>query len=330
MQQRHLKGKYLSFKLAGGKTDDYEKLQEQIIDNLSRYVFYECDKLELVFPKENPVFKQESDFRIENGNSLYFKDSWRYNSPFSIYLFNLICDGKIKEHWFKKFLTKWDDDYIIQNLSDEFGETPWNEKLHITKENRNNNGIKTSNDSFLKQVEDYIDNELREVEEIYDEEKIEDLKSILQNFKDQPNAKRRSFNLLAKLKLCKRLRISYNDAWEFNKIEAGDYKFFIHSARGAFAYIHPNELLKMRDEGYKMAVDYGSRDIRIYNTPQEIINLYQNYLMLYQQPDDIDEVFQICEESGSREKYHFLIVDSEKQSDEVTAVLKLMNIESYD
>jgi hypothetical protein len=322
------KGKFLAFKLEEGDVGTFEKLTEKIIKKLSQYSFYECDKIELVFPKENPIFRQESDLLTDESNGFYFSGLWNHNQDIVSILHMIICKEKITLPWFRKFLTKWNTKQIIQQLLVDFDNTPWDEILN--EENQNDNGNESSNESFFKQVEDYIDNELREAEEIYDEDKIEDLKSILQNFKDQPNAKRNSFNFLAKLKLCKRIGISYNDAWEFNKIEEEDHKYFIHSARGAFAYIHPNELIKMRDEKFKMAIDYGSRDIRIYHTPEEIINLYQNFLMLYQQAPDADEIFKICEESGEREKYHFLIVDSEKQNNEVSAILKLMNIETYD
>jgi len=171
---------------------------------------------------------------------------------------------------------------------------------------------------------------LREVEDIYDENKIEDLKSILESYKDHPEERRNSLNLLAKLKLCKKLGIEFNDDWEFNQVTDSNNKFFIHSARGAFAYIHPHELLQMRDNGFNMAIDYGMQDIRIYYSHLEIIELYQNYLMLYQENPDPHEIIRLCEENQAAQKFHFLIVDRERETEEAKAILKILNIQNYE
>ena len=86
----------------------------------------------------------------------------------------------------------------------------------------------------------------------------------------------------------------------------------------------------MKDEGYKMAIDYGTQDIRIYNSHSEIISLYQNYLMLYQGKPSEEDVLSICENSISKEKLHFLIADREKQVGEGLAIFKFLNNDSYD
>jgi hypothetical protein len=182
---------------------------------------------------------------------------------------------------------------------------------------------------FLTEVVNFIES-MKEVEDIYDSDKIEDLKSILAEFKNHPKEKQLTFNLLAKLKLCKKLSLNYDRNWSFNSIESGDIKYLIHSARGSFAYIHPNEILKMKDEGYKMAIDYGTQDIRIYNSYSEIISLYQNYLMLYQGNPSEEDVLSICENSISKEKFHFLIADREKQVGEGLAIFKFLNNDTYD
>ena len=186
-----------------------------------------------------------------------------------------------------------------------------------------------TNSTFLDEVNDFIES-MRDIEDIYDEEKVEELKTILAAFKDQPDGKRKAFNLLAKLKLCKHIGLSYDDGWDFNKVENRNEKYFIHSARGSFAYIHPNEILHMRDEGFKMAIDFGTHDIRIYNSPVDIIELYQNYLMLYQGKPDEADILGICEDNQYKAKFHFLIVDRERQTNDALAILKILNTDSYE
>jgi hypothetical protein len=130
--------------------------------------------------------------------------------------------------------------------------------------------------------------------------------------------------------LCKRIGLNYDNNWEFNKVDTGNERYFIHSARGSFAYIHPNEILQMRDEGFKMAIDFGTHDIRIYNSHSDIIELYQNYLMLYQGKPSEDDILSICEDNQDKAKFHFLIVDREKQTNDALAILKILNTDSYE
>lgn len=226
--------------------------------------------------------------------------------------------GKVTEKIFHRYIFDETEIEIIQELNKTY-DIPEN-WLNKIQENEN---------QFRKEVEQFIES-LLEVEDIYDEEKVQELKSILADFKNQPDEKRKTFNLLAKLKLCRRLGLSYDSNWEFNKVDNGNEKYFIHSARGSFAYIHPNELLQMRDKGFKMAIDFGTNDIRIYNSPSEIIELYKNYLMLYQGKPSEEDILNLCEDTQDKAKFHFLIVDREKQTNDALAILKILNYDSYE
>jgi hypothetical protein len=86
----------------------------------------------------------------------------------------------------------------------------------------------------------------------------------------------------------------------------------------------------MKNDDYKMAIDFGMNDLRIFDTYDQILNLYDNYLMLYQDNSDESNILDICENNQDKAKFHFLIVDKEKQTDEAQAILKLFNTETYE
>ena len=313
------RAKYLACKLNNGYKN-IEELANKIIEKIKDHSFYECSQIKYVFPENNPIYEKSIDF-IGQEDVIKFTGYWKNNEKVRQFLYNQIDDEQLPRTWFDNLISRWEEKEIIAKLEDDFGPSLWGSP--------NNEEQETQRD-FIKEVEDYIDNHLKEVEDIYDDDKITELKNMLQNFSNHEKGKQEAFNMLAKLKLCKKEGLLFKKDWKRNEVEEGEVKYFIHSARGAFAYIHPNEILRMQDEGFKMAIDYGRLDIRIYEKAEEIISLYENYLMLYQKPEDIDDVIKICEESKSRSKFHFLIVDSEKQTDDVQAILKLMNVQNYE
>jgi len=313
------KAKFIAFKI---DSENCQKVETELIEKLNNLSFYEVESIEKVFPVDNPIFKTELNIYTEE-DKVFYKGYWKTNSDVIAYLFELIQHDKVEKLWFENLINRWDDSKVIENLNENVGATPseW--------EASPKNIIESSAKGFLDEVNEYIES-MKEIEDIYDEEKIEDLKSILADYKEQPDGKRKLYNLLAKLKLCKIEKLNYDDSWEFNKVVCGNKKFFIHSARGSFAYIHPNEILQMRDDGFKMAIDYGTNDIRIYNTHSEIIELYKNYLMLYQGEPSEEEILGVCDDNRNKSKFHFLIVDKEKQTDDALAILNILNYESYD
>lgn len=313
------KAKFIAFKI---DSENCQKIETELIEKLNNLSFYEVESIEKVFPVDNPIFKTELKIYTEE-DKVFYKGYWKTNSDVIAYLFELIQHDKVEKLWFENLINRWDDSKVIENLNENVGATPseW--------EASPKNIIESSAKGFLDEVNEYIES-MKEIEDIYDEEKIEDLKSILADYKEQPDGKKKSYNLLAKLKLCKIEKLNYDDSWEFNKVVCGNKKFFIHSARGSFAYIRPNEILQMRDDGFKMAIDYGTNDIRIYNTHSEIIELYKNYLMLYQGEPSEEEILGVCDDNRNKSKFHFLIVDKEKQTDDALAILNILNYESYD
>ena len=316
------KSKFIAFKI---DHLNYIEIEEQIIDKIQQYNFHEVSSIVKIFPQDNPIYisNEYELYKVVEANKILYKNNWKTNSEVIDFLFTLVSNDRIERKWFENIINRWDENKIIENLNENIGETPPEWKSHQSVKNDN-----TKSD-FLTEVENFIES-MKEVEDIYDADKIEDLKSILAEFKNHPKEKQLTFNLLAKLKLCKKLSLNYDRNWEFNSIESGNEKFLIHSARGSFAYIHPNEILKMKDDGYKMAIDYGTKDIRIYYSHTEIIALYQNYLMLYQGSPNEEDILSICKNSMGKEKFHFLIADREKQVGEGLAIFKFLNNETYD
>lgn len=178
---------------------------------------------------------------------------------------------------------------------------------------------------FVKEVEDFIANELEGTEW---SQHIVELKALLQLDISPGEQKKKVYNLLAKLKLAKYRNIKFDNVdevnREFNYLEGNEEKYIVHSARGNFAYIAPIELLKMRDEEFMMALDFGNKiPIKIYHQAEEILSLNTNHLLLYQNDKTIEELFAFCESNQSANK-RLLIIDKDHASNKSKELLKLM------
>ncbi|WP_138994218.1 ATP-binding protein [Larkinella sp. C7] len=178
---------------------------------------------------------------------------------------------------------------------------------------------------FIKEVEEFISAELEDTEWA---DYIPELKNILELSIDQPKEKQKLYNLIAKIKLAKSTLIHFDRAdKDYNRLVDGDEKYFIHSARGSFAYIHPNEILSMRDNGYKIALDFGSKfPIKIYHKAEDILSLNTNHLLAYQYEKTMDDLFMFCEHNKDANK-HLLIVDKDISRGKSNDIFKLLNPE---
>lgn len=312
------RAEFVAFVIANGESR-YSTVAEQLKTFINKQCYIECDELCDTINYGSLTWKRERKF-LDANPKIYFTDELASKKgEIRKYLFKCVLQqGKLTEKLFHRYIFDEAEIEIIKEL---------NKTYDIPEEWLNK--IQENDNQFRTEVEQFIES-LLEVEDIYDEEKVQELKSILADFKNQPDEKRKTFNLLAKLKLCKRIGLSYDSNWGFNEVYNGNERYFIHSARGSFAYIHPNELLRMRDAGFKMAIDFGTSDIRIYDSPEEIIELYKNYLMLYQGNHSNEDILSICENNQSKAKFHFLIVDREKQTNDALAILKILNNESYE
>jgi hypothetical protein len=199
-----------------------------------------------------------------------------------------------------------------------------NEELKKKLQGDNNQDEPELKNSFLDDVNEFIS----ELEGPEWNDFIPELKNILELSVSQPKEKQKLFNLIAKIKLAKELDIHFEVAnKDYNHLEYGNEKYFVHSARGAFAYIHPNEILKMKDDGYKMALDFSTKSrIKIYETAEEILQLNTNHILAYQYEKSMEELFSFCKANRDTNK-HLLIIDKNNSGEKSRALLKLLNIE---
>lgn len=215
-----------------------------------------------------------------------------------------------------------------QNNSTSQDDHSEEEEYSTHANNQDSDSIKEKQETefdFIKEVENFISSELENTEWA---EYIPELKNILELSKSHPKEKQKLYNLVAKLKLAKATAIHFDKAdKDFNQLINGNNKYFVHSARGSFAYIHTNEILRMRDEGFKMALDFGSKTpIKIYETAEDILSLNKNHLLAYQDEKTMDDLFLFCENNRDAHK-HLLVVDRDNSREKSNDIFKLLNPE---
>jgi hypothetical protein len=288
------------------------------------------------------IIEEEYDFEVLEEKSI----EWKTVGNFSIYLFNdsmpkIVKLDEIKDYIFYRynsddFAVNENSIYINENLdtkktlqktaSDDSNNFSFIDLWTLFEENNKNKNEenKETNSTFLNDVNEFIS----ELEGTEWNEFVIELKNILELSVSQPKEKQKLFNLIAKIKLAKELEIHFELAnKDYNHLENGDEKYFVHSARGAFAYIHPNEILRMKNEGYKMALDFSTKKrIKIYNTAEEILQLNTNHILSYQNEKTMDELFTFCQANRDANK-HLLIIDKNNSGEKSKVLLKLLNIE---
>lgn len=179
-----------------------------------------------------------------------------------------------------------------------------------------------TNPTFLEDVNNFIS----ELEGTEWSSFVPELKNILELSVSNPKEKQKLFNLIAKIKLTKITGVKFEESdVEYNVVKIKNENYFVHSARGAFAYIHPNEILKMKSDKYKLALDFG-RKFEIYETAEKILQLNSNHILTYQGDKQMNELFTFCEANREANK-HLLIIDKNNSGEKSRALLKLLNIE---
>jgi hypothetical protein len=195
----------------------------------------------------------------------------------------------------------------------------------LSKENEFITQINGPEYDIVREVAEFITSELEDTEWA---DHIPELKIILELSIAHPREKQKLFNLIAKLKLAKATKIHFDTAdSDFNQLTSGEERYFVHSARGSFAYIHTNEILRMKNEGFKMALDFGSRSpIKIYQTAEEILRLNTSHLLVYQYEKTIGDLFNFCEHNSDANK-HLLVIDRENSREKSNDIFRLLNPE---
>ncbi|MFN8438246.1 MAG: hypothetical protein U0V72_11490 [Cytophagales bacterium] len=338
-----------------------EKLSSNKIMLLNTFELLKEKGIELTNDNEFSIFKEI--VRVINssrtkGQELIIQDEynfgvleeksteWKTINDFSIYLFNgsmpkTVKLDKIQDYIFYQYN---DTDFAVNGNSIFINESTDSKKTlqKVASDDTNNFSFEDlwslfednkkdtkqekqeANSTFLDDVNEFIS----ELEGTEWNDFVPELKNILELSVSHPKEKQKLFNLIAKIKLAKELDIHLEVAnKDYNHLENGSEKYFVHSARGAFAYIHPNEILKMKDEGYKMALDFSTKSrIKIYETAEEILQLNTNHILAYQHEKTMDELFSFCQANRDANK-HLLIIDKNNSGEKSRALLKLLNIE---
>jgi hypothetical protein len=299
---------YLAYNIKNGAAD-YLTHSKQILALVNNLSFIKCDDLSNTIIHGDLVWKWELTIKIDNNTIYFIEDFKSKKSAIRKHLFELISKyGAIKEKVFNRYVFDDSEKSIIEELEKNYDTLPDDWKS-----------------SWIKEVEEFIQIELENTEW---NEYIPELKNILELSKSHPKEKQKLYNLIAKLKLAKATLIRFDKAdKDYNHLSDGVEKYFVHSARGSFAYIHPNEILRMRDEGYKMALDFGAKSrIKIYNSAEDILSLNTSHLLAYQYEKTFDELFSFCHANRDANK-HLLIIDKENSTDKSKDIFKLLNPE---
>lgn len=293
------------------------------------------------------IIQEEFDFEILGSKST----EWKSIGDFSIYLYKGSLPKILKLHEIQDYIfyRYSEGDYAVNGMNIYLNENEDKTKTlqKVALDSNNNFTSEDSKDIELSEIKAELDKLKQQVkpppqepdsfidevnEFIADLERTEwndyvpELKNLLQDFLNQTIEKQKLFNLIAKIKLTKEKNVKYEDSDDgFNVVQIGSEKYFVHSARGAFAYVHPSEILKMKKYGYKMALDFGKR-FKTYDTAEEILKLNSNHIITYQGEKQMEELFSFCEANKDANK-HLLIIDKDNASEKSRALLKLLNIE---
>jgi len=304
------RAEYLAFALKKG-LNEYLPIASQIIDSINSLKFVKCKELYFSISHGSLNWKRDVPIHPSNETIYYIDDLSERKSELRLLLIKHLSKyGSISEKQFKRILIEDDEKDIIDSFDKDF-EIP--------------EGWKRKKSRYIEEVEDFILNELENTEW---SEYIIELKNILELSLNHPKEKQKLYNLIAKLKLAKHRNIHFESAdKDYNHLQNGNEKYFVHSARGAFAYIHPNEILKMKNDGYKMALDFSTKSrIKVYDTAEEILQLNTSHILAYQGEKPIEDLISFCEANKDANK-HLLIIDRDNSGEKSKALLKLLNLE---
>lgn len=321
------RAKYIAFKI---DNENWAETKELIKAKIKEFSFSECAKIKYVLPTEPPKVVKETEFTQED-EAIFFTSYWKQNNELIAFLHKKINDENITEVWFKNLVVRWNDKQVIINLKGEF-EIPkeWEENIEedITIEEDTDEVTPANNSNFVNEVNEFI-GQLEDDKEWSDY--VPELKNLASLATEHPKKKQKLFNLMAKVKLAKTLNLHFEKSnKDFNHLEDNDKKYIVHSARGAFAYIHPSEILKMQNEGYKMALDFSTKSpIRIYDTAEEILGLNKTHILTYKGENEFVDLISFCEANQQAGK-HLLIIDKANAGEKSKALAKLLNMDEDD
>lgn len=305
--------KYIAFKI---DNSNYDEVEMDIIQKITSYAFYAVSRIEKVFKEDIKYnYSKPFDFYIEN-NKLYFIGNWKFNTELIDWMLEYIFNNKIQKGFFQSILTKSESE-IKEALKFEFESIPGSWSEITQKETESENIL------FLNEIYSFIEND-------YSESEVAELKQLLMGFKDGSKNRTYLLNSIAKLKLIKEksskpLSIEELKKWDFHELEINNEKYLVHSARSSFAYISPSDIIKMKEENYFMALDFGmKRGMKIIKDYEIILKLNRNKILFFKGDKTINELYNMCI-SNNKAGVHFLMIDRENELNDNNVLNKLLN-----
>lgn len=308
------KARYIAFDYE--PNDEFKNEELALIDSIEEKIFYEVSKINGI---SNEVTLSEAidfgQFHVDN-DRIYYVGKWIENEKLLGWILESIVGFKgFTKEYLVSFQTRKERD-IIRSLEDK---NPQASKI-LGKDRENEN---------LK-VQREINEVCKTLEETEWSSCIPILEEIMNLDLTLSEKEIRAYNLIAKIKLAKSQKnISFDpedlSKHDFNILRGNKVNYYVHSARGAFAYIPPSELIKMRDEGYKMALDFGmNKEIKIYHSAEEVLKLNTNHLLLYSKEKPVEDMIAFCGKNNDKNK-HLLLIDRENTEHDLEELLRITN-----
>ncbi|MDC1266745.1 hypothetical protein N8Z75_02085, partial [Crocinitomicaceae bacterium] len=305
------KARFIAFYIT--PDEGFKEQQEKLIASVNNFKFFQVDKIESYY--DNYDFFIPSEY-YKDEQSIYYVEKWINNVYIKEFLdLEIINNTNINAEVIKYCHENSEED-IIKVL------IPKNKKA---KDILNIQSTEAKKKKFDEEIISFI----AELEETEWENHIPELKRILElgnlGGDTMSDTMKQAYNLMAKLKLAKEKEILFDPSeTDFNILESDKDKFFVHSARGSFAYIFPNELVKMHEDGYKMALDFGAKtSIKIYNTAKDVLDLNTNHLMFYQKEKSYEDLIEFCKNNNGENK-RLLVIDPESANKRSKEIRKLL------
>jgi len=308
------KAKFIAFKI---DHTNYEEVEAEIIEKISAFEFYEVTSMAKVFPKINPIYKEELSFYYEEDeNKIYYKGNWKTNSELIIYLHKNILVEKIPEAWFENVINRWDEKEIFHLLKGEFGNIPplW-ESVYGEIQASPEDGT----DSGETIWDDYSEDEASYIKEIV---------NISYNKEGQEDA-----NTTAKIKTLMFIKDDYGTSIitdEGRYLTAGNDEIVVRSAQRGLLYLDLFDWEKLNRDNAKLAV-YSNNQVNIFDSQEELFQYCkpQNKFGVLRMPDDytLDD-YNNLDKITDKGKWHYVFIVNEN-SKAAKNYNEVMNLDDY-
>jgi hypothetical protein len=264
-----------------------------------------------VFPNESSLNIDQPNF-LKEDNTIYFKGYWKNNEDLINFLFELINIKTLPLQWFKNLVFRWDEDQIIDNLRDDYGELPeeWDcDDKDDTDDQKTYNPfdeISTEDESFIKNI---IKGDF-ELDDKLDANKTAKIKTLL---------------------AIKGEYASDEISDEERYLKAGNDEIIVRSAQNGLLYLNVYHWGRLSEENVRLAV-YTNNEIRIYDSQEELFKVTKplNKLGILRMPYEYDlEDYNSLNDIASTGEWHFVFIVN-KNTKAARGFNDFMNLDDYD